>query len=152
MDASWFAQIEPFRGSENTADDVLRFLVVAPAMVLALIILRVAYLRFRSPKGSVERDRSGWGLLSYAMFILLTVVNGLQRFGYPLDWTRGILHVVALGAGIAAVVTTVQFNGRDKRAARTEQRRVAAADERSGRDRRQANEHEHPQADDGTPH
>lgn len=132
--ADWWV---PFSGSYHPAADSIRLVLLGAGVFVLLVVFRVAYLRFQSANEAM-RNPSGWGMVSYAGFILVAVYDGLHRFGEPFDWVRIVLVVSALVAGVIAVFTTVTFRPFGYRNASAIRQRLA--DEREGRAAREARE------------
>jgi hypothetical protein len=117
--------------------DVVRLLIVIPSLLLTMVTLRVSYLRFRSPPGDVQRNRSAFGLASYACFTALAGVLGLTRFGMPLDPILATLAGLGLLFGLLATFATVRFRLFTGWNTAGQQRRADQAEGQAARERRE---------------
>lgn len=98
-----------------TLDDALRVVLVSAAILMAAVVLRVAFLRAFGPPDDPVRRNSVPGLLSYVAFVLLAVLDGFGRFGRPLSLVHTVLAVVALGSGLYGAGQMVRLRRRGVR-------------------------------------
>jgi multisubunit Na+/H+ antiporter MnhB subunit len=89
--------------------DITRLILAAAGIVLVMVCVRVAWLRAHAPQDSTIRDRSSWGLVSYAVFALHPTVNALTFLGDPPHTLFLVTYAFALVTGIWAVFGQVTF-------------------------------------------
>ena len=82
--------------------NTVRLLVAAVGMMMTLLCLRVAWLRWRNPLDADLQARSPLALLSYATFAAIPTFMFLGRFDEQPNWWLLAGYALAVGTGLAA--------------------------------------------------
>lgn len=80
--------------------DTYRLFVIFLGLILAMVCVKVAVTRLRDP--SQWGEGGPWALMSYGLFVFLPVINGLRRFGQPLDPWGTPIYMAAVICGMIA--------------------------------------------------
>lgn len=101
-----FATQEPFHGPYLLIDSV-RIVVAAVALWMVVLLVRLAYARWRHPRRDDERPH--WAVsLSYAILLFIVAVRRIEHLGQTPPWTF-YASIVAVVLGIYGLSKRVQF-------------------------------------------
>lgn len=102
------AASEPF--DRHVGADIVRLCILLLLVYLIAVVAKVAWLRWRN-RSARRPDESPWALMSYVFFAAIPWVQGLGRFGQPLNGPRTALTIAALVTGCIAAYETVTLQG-----------------------------------------
>jgi predicted neutral ceramidase superfamily lipid hydrolase len=95
---------EPF--DRHLAADSVRLCILVLLVYLIAVVGKIAWLRFR--RGGTRRpDQSPWALVSYVAFATIPWLQGLAKFGEPLNVPRTVITAIGLVTGAIAAYQTV---------------------------------------------